>query len=97
MNLNNEQLRFFYHEVLGEIGWCDEDEEAGTDPLAHVLGEIRKMRKEIKKANAKLEERKTVHEWLNSKGTPKIELGKPICLLRRLAIALEISEPFQGE
>lgn len=39
---------------------------------------------------AKISERKTVHEWLNAKGTPREENGKPICLLRRLAIALEI-------
>lgn len=41
-------------------------------------------------AKAKLSERKTVHQWLNSKGTPQEENGKPLCLLRRLAIALDI-------
>jgi hypothetical protein len=41
-------------------------------------------------SQAKLSERKTVHEWLNEKGVPREEFGKPICLLRRLAIALEI-------
>lgn len=38
---------------------------------------------------AKLSERKTVHEWLNANGIPSNELGKPICLLRRLRIALD--------
>ena len=42
--------------------------------------------------SAKLSERKTVHEWLNSKGVPSEENGRPICLLRRLAIALEIHD-----
>lgn len=42
--------------------------------------------------NAKLSERNTVHEWLNTKGTPREEDGKPLCLLRRLAIALGIHD-----
>lgn len=38
---------------------------------------------------AKLSERKTVHEWLNETGIPtEEETGKPMCLLRRLAVAL---------
>lgn len=37
---------------------------------------------------AKLSERETVHEWLNLRGVPTEEHGKPICLLRRLRIAL---------
>lgn len=41
---------------------------------------------------AKLSERKTVHQWLNTKGTPSEEDGKPLCLLRRLAIALGIHD-----
>lgn len=40
---------------------------------------------------AKLSERKTVHEWLNAKGVPKEESGQPICLLRRLSIALGVN------
>ncbi len=40
----------------------------------------------------KLSERKTVHEWLNSRGTPSVEAtGKPMCLLRRLAVALDVA------
>lgn len=45
------------------------------------------------KTEAQLAERKTVHGWLDLKGIPKEEFGKPICLLRRLAIALEIHSP----
>lgn len=40
----------------------------------------------------KLTERKTVHQWLNTRGTPSIEAtGKPMCLLRRLAVALDVA------
>lgn len=38
---------------------------------------------------AKLSERKTVHEWLTANGVPSKEMGKPICLLRRLRITLD--------
>ena len=38
---------------------------------------------------AKLSERKTVHEWLTANGVPSEEMGKPICLLRRLRITLD--------
>lgn len=40
---------------------------------------------------AKLSERKTVHEWLNQIGAAdKEENGNPMCLLRRLAVQLGI-------
>ena len=42
-------------------------------------------------AQAKLSERKTVHEWLNQIGAEDTEAnGKPMCLLRRLAVELGI-------
>ena len=44
---------------------------------------------------AKISERKTVHQWLNAKGVPREEAGKPICLLRRLAIALGVHDDAQ--
>ena len=47
MILNEEQLRFFYNEVLGEFEYSEEDEADGVDPLGYVLTGIRKMRKEI--------------------------------------------------
>jgi hypothetical protein len=46
------------------------------------------MKTTQKYLEAKLSERKTVHEWLNAKGIPSEEFGKPICLLRRLSIAI---------
>ena len=46
---------------------------------------------EIEGLSAKLEERKTVHEWLNNIGIPAEEqTGKRMCLLRRLAVALGV-------
>lgn len=40
----------------------------------------------------KLSERKTVHQWLNYRGAPSMEAtGKPMCLLRRLAVALDVA------
>jgi hypothetical protein len=47
MILNEEQLRFFYNEVLGEFEYSEEDEADGVDPLGYVLAGIKKMRKEI--------------------------------------------------
>ena len=45
---------------------------------------------------AKLSERKTVHEWLNDAGIPAEEYGKPICLLRRLRIAIDMLPQIGG-
>lgn len=48
--------------------------------------------------HSKLAERKTVHEWLNQKGVPAIETtGKPMCLLRRLAVALGVAQHLPPE
>lgn len=48
---------------------------------------------EIPAMLAKLSERKTVHEWLNTLGTPAQEkTGAPMCLLRRLAVQLGIQQ-----
>ena len=45
MNLNNEQLRFFYDEVLGLFDWGDDEEEMGLDPLNFVRERIKDERK----------------------------------------------------
>ena len=63
MRLNEEQLRFFYNEILGELEWGDEQEESGIDPLAYVLDEIRKMRKEINRLSGV-----SVFRWQTKKG-----------------------------
>jgi hypothetical protein len=47
------------------------------------------MRDALTEASAKMSERKTVHEWLNAQGIPAEEGGVPLCLLRRLRIALD--------
>ncbi len=63
--------------------WIADNPEAQSE-LVKDLAEERDA------ANAKLSERKTVHEWLNAKGTPMEENGRLLCLLRRLAIALDV-------
>ena len=56
-----------------------------------IRDKVQSFATQIEGFAAKLDERKTVHEWLNLKGVPSKELtGKPMCLLRRLAVALEI-------
>jgi hypothetical protein len=53
---------------------------------AQVLNSLKLQRD---RALAKCAERKTVHEWLNDLGIARQESGKPLCLLRRLAITTE--------
>lgn len=48
-----------------------------------------KERMTTEEMEAKLSERKTVHEWLNRVNIPKEENGEPICLLRRMSIACD--------
>lgn len=47
---------------------------------------IEELQNRLSTVEAHESERKTVHEWLNDLKIPKEELGKKICLLRRLAI-----------
>ena len=51
---------------------------------------------ELVKAQAKLSERKTMHQWLNDVGIPAEEDGKPICLLRRISIAVDFIHRMGG-
>lgn len=83
----------------------ERDAAKAEDELAKVRADLAKAKEDLgvardilalrveqlATASAKLSERKTVHEWLNSKGVPcKESTGKPMCLLRRLAVALGI-------
>lgn len=71
-----------------------------VEPLITALEKERDdLQAALEKCNAKLAERKTVHEWLNSLGIPAQEdTGKHMCLLRRLAVALNIQpHGSQGE
>jgi len=49
VKLNKEQLQFFFDEVLGELGWHDEIEETGIDPLAYVRDEISSLRRHLRR------------------------------------------------
>lgn len=53
---------------------------------------IQAMSSLVEDADRKISERKTVHTWLNAIGTPDTETtGKPMCLLRRLAVQLGVA------
>ena len=59
--------------------------------------EIGRLQRQLNSARAKLSERKTVHEWLNQIGAAdKEENGKPMCLLRRLAVQFGI-QPYKND
>ena len=53
MTLNEEQLRFFYNEVLGLMGWNEEDEASDIDPLQFVRDEVDGLRRRIRRMRAK--------------------------------------------
>ena len=42
--MNNEQLNFFYNEILGILDWGDEWEDQGIDPLAYCRAKINELR-----------------------------------------------------
>ena len=52
----------------------------------------RELEEKVTMWASKISERKTVHEWLNDNRIPLSENGKPLCLLRRLAILLGVHE-----
>ena len=49
MTLNEEQLRFFYNEVLGLMEWDEEVEASGIDPLQFVRDEVDGLRREVRR------------------------------------------------
>lgn len=66
----------------------------GVKPASRKPG---KRQAEQMQAQVYIEERKTVHEWLNKLGTPTHEkTGLPMCLLRRLAVQLGV-QPWEME
>lgn len=60
-------LRFCFDEVLGELGWGDEIEETGIDPLVWARGEIKRLQNREKSlqlrdaANGKCKKCGTLH------------------------------------
>ncbi len=67
---------------------CADLLECEQNPSA-ILGKIKFRNNERIKYEAHESERNTVHQWLNDCSIPREELGKPICLLRRLRIACD--------
>lgn len=60
-------LKFCFDELLGELGWGDEIEETGIDPLAWARGEIKRLQNREKSlqlrdaANGKCKKCGTLH------------------------------------
>ncbi len=55
MKLTKSQLEFFFDEILGELGWCDEIEETTVDPIDYVRDEINGLRRHIKRLEKSIE------------------------------------------
>lgn len=79
MSLNKEQLQFFFDEVMGELGWCDEIEETGVDPLAYVRDEISGLRRHIKRLEKSLEMRTAAEQMRALDGFPPSHRDEPFC------------------
>lgn len=62
--------------------YCEDDEQ----PIPLNVAAHPRVPDRWTRAEAKLHERKTVHEWLNELHIEREEFGKPLCLLRRLRI-----------
>ena len=72
--------------------WVNEEPNSWRPVYTHPTMNTAEREAEI---HAKLSERKTVHLWLNDLNIPTHEAtGKPMCLLRRLAVALKVSDHF---
>jgi hypothetical protein len=69
--------------------WADSEDTVAMDAALHLVWPVPINGR----AEAKLSERKTVHEWLNDLHIEREELGKPLCLLRRLRI---LCDRYQG-
>lgn len=50
-----KDLQFCFDELLGELGWSDEVEETGVDPLAWARNEIKDLQKTVKRLRGSLE------------------------------------------
>lgn len=47
-------LKFCFDELLGELGWCDEIEETGVDPLDFARDEIKSLQRHARRVNRPL-------------------------------------------
>ena len=55
-------LQFCFDELLGELGWGDEIEQTGVDPLAWARNEIKDLHKTIKRLRGSLELRNAAQQ-----------------------------------
>lgn len=52
--LTKKDLEFCLDEILGELGWCDEIEETGVDPLDFARDEIKSLQRHARRVNRPL-------------------------------------------
>lgn len=52
---NTKQFEFFRDEILGELGWCDEVDASGIDPLEFARNEIKNLHGQVKRLRGSLE------------------------------------------
>lgn len=60
--LSQKDLQFCFDELLGELGWGDEIEQTGVDPLAWARNEIKDLHKTIKRLRGSLELRNAAEQ-----------------------------------
>lgn len=60
--LSRKDLQFCFDELLGELGWGDEIEETGVDPLSWARDEIKDLHKQIKRLRGSLELRNAAEQ-----------------------------------
>ena len=54
INKKVNTLKFCFDELLGELGWCDEIEETGVDPLDFARDEIKSLQRHARRVNRPL-------------------------------------------
>lgn len=64
-----KDLQFCFDELLGELGWGDEIEETGIDPLVWARDEIKGLRRHIKRLEKSLELRDAANGKCKQCGT----------------------------
>jgi len=60
--LSQKDLQFCFDELLGELGWGDEIEQTGVDPLVWARNEIKNLHKTIKRLRGSLELRNAAEQ-----------------------------------
>ena len=62
--LSQKDLQFCFDELLGELGWGDEIEQTGVDPLVWARNEIKELHKTVIRLYRSLELREAAEQTL---------------------------------